>query len=147
MPAAVAPFQPANAKQWACFLSHAKKDASMHARFLNNELERITGRKCFLDSDDLHDLRLLRDAVTRSSALVLPGVSAIPPPERGGGMWCAVLGDRVAHDDAVVGWVCGGVVEEEACGCGVVGGSPARSAMYSCCCSSRRHSASGGPSP
>ena len=48
----------------------------MEARFLQTELEVLLGRKCFLDSDDLRDLRLLQQVpqpaacVTRSESPV-----------------------------------------------------------------------------
>ena len=43
----------------------------MEARFLQTELEALLGRKCFLDSDDLRDLRLLQQAVRESDCLIL----------------------------------------------------------------------------
>ena len=51
-------------KPYGAFLSHYKLEASMEARFLQNELENaLDGRRVFLDSDDLHDLGRLREAV------------------------------------------------------------------------------------
>ncbi|EOD13874.1 hypothetical protein EMIHUDRAFT_451930 [Emiliania huxleyi CCMP1516] len=46
-------------------------EAAMEARFLQTELEALLGRKCFLDSDDLRDLRLLQQAVRESDCLIL----------------------------------------------------------------------------
>ncbi|EOD15964.1 hypothetical protein EMIHUDRAFT_451583 [Emiliania huxleyi CCMP1516] len=46
-------------------------EAAMEARFLQTELEVLLGRKCFLDSDDLRDLRLLQQAVRESEVLLL----------------------------------------------------------------------------
>ena len=43
----------------------------MEARYLHVELEAALGGRVFLDSDDLHDLRLLREAVQSSDVLVL----------------------------------------------------------------------------
>ena len=58
-------------KKWAAFLSHYKTEAAMEARFLQTELEVLLGRKCFLDSDDLRDLRLLQQSVRQSDCLIL----------------------------------------------------------------------------
>ena len=58
-------------KRWAAFISHYKGEAAMEARFLQTELEALLGRKCFLDSDDLRDLRLLQQAVRESDCLIL----------------------------------------------------------------------------
>ena len=60
------------AKPFAAFISHYKAEAAMEARFLQKELEEaLEGRRVFLDSDDLHDLTRLREAVVQSDALVL----------------------------------------------------------------------------
>ena len=58
-------------KTYSAFISHYKMEAAMEARYLQSELEAQLGRRAFLDSDDLHDLRLLKDAVVQSDALVL----------------------------------------------------------------------------
>jgi len=58
-------------KKWAAFISHYKVEAAMEARFLQTELEVLLGRKCFLDSDDLRDLRLLQQSVRESDCLIL----------------------------------------------------------------------------
>lgn len=63
------------------FISHAKSEASMEARFVQRDLNKILGKQCFLDSDDLRDLTKLRDHVVNSDALVLvqsKGVLARP---------------------------------------------------------------------
>ena len=59
-------------KQYSAFISHYKAEAAMEARYLQNELEAaLPGRRVFLDSDDLHDLRLLKEAgVGRRSGLL-----------------------------------------------------------------------------
>ena len=50
-------------KVYSAFISHFKAEAAMEARYLQNELEAaLPGRRVFLDSDDLHDLRLLKEA-------------------------------------------------------------------------------------
>jgi len=66
-----APSPPPGPKRWAAFISHYKVEAAMEARFLQTELEVLLGRKCFLDSDDLRDLRLLQQAVRESEVLLL----------------------------------------------------------------------------
>ena len=43
----------------------------MEARYLQTALEESFGRRVFLDSDDLHDLTRLREAVVQSDVLVL----------------------------------------------------------------------------
>ena len=58
-------------RQFACFVSHAKQDASMEARFLQTELQKALGKKCFLDSDDLRDLSKLQQHVRDSDCIVL----------------------------------------------------------------------------
>jgi hypothetical protein len=40
-------------KQFSCFISHHKRDCAMEARFLKEKMQRIIGKECFLDSDDL----------------------------------------------------------------------------------------------
>ena len=62
--------RPRDAAGFACFLSHYKVEAATEARWLQQELEAATARRCFLDSDDLKDLSRLRDHV-RESACVL----------------------------------------------------------------------------
>ena len=61
----------AASKRYAAFLSHYKVEAAMEARYLKLELESTLGRDIFLDSDDLHDLTRLKEAVTESDVLVL----------------------------------------------------------------------------
>jgi len=58
-------------KRWAAFISHFKVEAAMEARFLQTELEVLLGRKCFLDSDDLRDLRHLQQSVRDSDCLII----------------------------------------------------------------------------
>jgi hypothetical protein len=58
-------------KRFAAFISHFKAEAAAEARLLQMELEAVIGGRCFLDSDDLKDLRLLEQAVRDSDALVL----------------------------------------------------------------------------
>ena len=68
-------------KQYAVFISHAKSEASMEARFVQRDLNKILGKQCFLDSDDLRDLTKLTQYVVNSDALVLvqsKGVLARP---------------------------------------------------------------------
>ena len=43
----------------------------MEARFLQDKLQDALGKRVFLDSDDLVDLRLLTDAVLNSDVIVL----------------------------------------------------------------------------
>jgi len=69
-------------KTFAAFLSHAKADAAMHARFLFEKLEvQMGGARIFLDSDDLRDLRSLLKHVQDSEVLLLlqtPNVNSRP---------------------------------------------------------------------
>jgi len=62
---------PRGKKRWAAFISHYKVEAAMEARFLQTEIEALLGRKCFLDSDDLRDLRLLQQSVRNSDCLIV----------------------------------------------------------------------------
>ena len=63
---------PVATKPFAAFISHYKAEAAMEARFLQRELQlALSGRRCFLDSDDLHDLKRLKDAVLESDVLVV----------------------------------------------------------------------------
>ena len=53
----------------------------MEARFVQRDLNKILGKQCFLDSDDLRDLSKLTQHVVNSDALVLvqsKGVLARP---------------------------------------------------------------------
>ena len=58
-------------KKYAAFVSHFKAEAAMEARFLMTELESALGRSVFLDSDDLSNLQVLKDAVAQSEVIVL----------------------------------------------------------------------------
>ena len=40
-------------KRFACFLSHHKASCAMEARFLNDKIQGLIQKECFLDSDDL----------------------------------------------------------------------------------------------
>ena len=55
----------------AAFISHAKADASLEARYLQGELAKCLREKCFLDSDDLRDLTRLQQHVAESRCVVL----------------------------------------------------------------------------
>ena len=68
------PSQPSaggEARQYRAFVSHMKAEAAMEARFVQSEIETISGRCCFLDSDDLKDLSQLTKHVRDSEVLVL----------------------------------------------------------------------------
>ncbi len=56
-----------------CFLSHFKREAGTEARLVQQNLRHLLppGDECFLDSDDLNDLRLLLDHVKHTKTLVL----------------------------------------------------------------------------
>ena len=58
-------------KRFMAFISHHKAATAMEGRFIKTELERLTGRQCFLDSDDLYDLGSLLEHVRESDALVI----------------------------------------------------------------------------
>ena len=57
--------------RYAAFLSHAKAEAAMEARFMQTQMEELVKARIFLDSDDLTDLRQLLDHVRGSDCLVL----------------------------------------------------------------------------
>ena len=63
--------KPVIVKEFACFISHHKASCAMEARFIKNELERLTDRRVFLDSDDLSDLNALVGHVRASECLVV----------------------------------------------------------------------------
>ena len=42
---------------YSCFLSHYKAQAGMEARYLNDMLQKLLRRECFLDSQNLTNLR------------------------------------------------------------------------------------------
>lgn len=68
---------------FACFISHFKVEAATEARWLQERLEDVLGKRCFLDSDDLTDLSRLKDHVRESKCILLlqtRGVLARP--------WC-----------------------------------------------------------
>ena len=58
-------------ERYGAFVSHFKAEAAMEARFLQDKLQDALGKRVFLDSDDLVDLRLLTDAVLNSDVIVL----------------------------------------------------------------------------
>lgn len=62
---------PSGSKPFAAFISHAKAEAAMEARFVQKELEERLNQPVFIDSDDLHDLTRLKQHVRDSSCLVL----------------------------------------------------------------------------
>ena len=86
-------------KRYAAFLSHYKVEAAMEARYLKRELERTLGRNIFLDSDDLHDLTRLKEAVTESDVLVLlQSARVLERP------WCLIeIATALDHDIPIVG--------------------------------------------
>ena len=63
--------RPEDAQGFAAFLSHFKVEAATEARWLQQELEGLLGRRCFLDSDDLSDLSRLQDHVRESGCVLL----------------------------------------------------------------------------
>ena len=62
-------------KRYSSFLSHFKREAGTEARLVQMQLKGILGsddnKEVFLDSDNLHDLRLLLDHVKDTEVLVL----------------------------------------------------------------------------
>jgi hypothetical protein len=58
-------------KKFGCFLSHHKDSCAMEARFLKTELQGLIQKECFLDSDNLRDLRHLLGSVRDSDVLVI----------------------------------------------------------------------------
>ena len=71
----------------------------MEARYLTTELESALGRNVFLDSDDLHDLTQLKEAVKQSDALVL--VQSTRVLER---PWCLIeIATALDHSIPIVG--------------------------------------------
>jgi hypothetical protein len=58
-------------KRFACFLSHHKASCAMEARFLKDKLSNLIQKECFLDSDNLRNLRELLDSVRNSDVLVI----------------------------------------------------------------------------
>ena len=57
--------------RWGAFISHYKAEAAAEARLLQDRLEAQLGEPCFLDSDDLRDLRELQQSVRDSRVLLL----------------------------------------------------------------------------
>ena len=63
---------PSATSRFFAFVSHYKAEAAMEARFLKSEVQAAFGdQPVFLDSDDLNDLRLLKQNVINSDALLL----------------------------------------------------------------------------
>ena len=58
-------------KRFAAFLSHYKAEAATEARLCQMELQKMLKHDIFLDSDDLQDLRTLKDDVRDSEVLLL----------------------------------------------------------------------------
>lgn len=58
-------------KKFAVFVSHAKAEAAMEARFVQSWLEDKLGSAVFIDSDDLQDLNQLKQHVKDSAVLVI----------------------------------------------------------------------------
>ena len=61
----------ADGPRFAAFVSHAKADAAMEARYLQAELEMTLEGPVFLDSDNLRNLRSLEQHVRDSDVLVV----------------------------------------------------------------------------
>ena len=57
--------------EFAAFCSHYKKECAMEARHCQIDLEKMLDAPCFLDSDDLTDLRKLLQDVANSDVLLL----------------------------------------------------------------------------
>lgn len=57
--------------KFAAFVSHAKAEAAMEARFVQSWLEEQLGQSVFIDSDDLRDLGQLKQHVRDSACIVL----------------------------------------------------------------------------
>ena len=89
----------ASVKPYAAFVSHYKAEAAMEARFLTAELETALGRNVFLDSDDLHNLRKLKEAVIQSDVLILlQSARVLERP------WCLIeLATALDHGVPIVG--------------------------------------------
>ena len=62
---------PVDGPSFGAFISHAKADAAMEARYLQSVLEPDLQARVFLDSDNLRDLRQLAAHVKDSKVLVL----------------------------------------------------------------------------
>lgn len=58
-------------ERYAAFISHAKADAALAARFLQTQLEAELKEPVFLDSDDLRDLRQLQEHVRQSDVVIM----------------------------------------------------------------------------
>ena len=70
--------QPVQPKRFRCFLSHFKREAAAEARILHTSLETHLGKgKVFLDSDCLHDLRLLMRHLKHSDVIVVMQTAGI----------------------------------------------------------------------
>lgn len=70
-PASHVPRKLLEGKQFAAFISHAKAEAAMEARFVQSWLEDRLSARVFLDSDNLRDLTQLERHVKESAVLVL----------------------------------------------------------------------------
>ena len=94
-------------KAYSAFVSHYKAEAAMEARYLQGELEAaLPGRRVFLDSDDLHDLRLLKQAgAVAADCLELPSVDYLEPTPPRPPLNPPLLGDD-AHAPAVCVHAC-----------------------------------------
>ena len=64
----------AKGQSYVCFLSHYKVEAGMEARYMKDELEKILKEPCFLDSQDLRNLKLMiSEGLLRSDVVVILG--------------------------------------------------------------------------
>ena len=70
-PASHVPRKLLEGKRFAAFVSHAKAEAAMEARFVQTWLEERLSARVFLDSDNLRDLTQLERHVKESAVLVL----------------------------------------------------------------------------
>ena len=89
-------------KQYAVFLSHYKAETATEARLCQLELKNMLHRDIFLDSDDLQDLKDLKENVRNSEVLLLfqsQGVLARP--------WCLIeLATAIEYKIPILALVC-----------------------------------------